>query len=359
MRILCFDVWLWCAALTLACAGAARADQSGPAAPSVPAPVLTGVAYDEIRWHAVDIKPFAPGSFASDRETLIKRVSPTDRYPDVHGNIQGNLGANLMSTTPEFIALYRYSYLGDWIRVDDLIAQTATISRPDLGETIYLNLKTKTYHSDKTPPPTAPMPAPSASASPSPNPSPSASPSYNYLLEINSEQAPGMSIDGLQTTGTTGEGNFSTLQATASCIQVQGSLTWVLYQATDFHTAPRDPFTNFANVTTPRMFSRCAVQSKSSLGGVPAPNLMLYFSLVMTLATGPIRIGPIDAVTERGNVVKLGANDTGLFAIPPDFTPQSKVTMANATRVAARNPSLTGIRYDDAHVEPTLARNAR
>ncbi len=352
---------IWCAIVILLSAAAARADQTAPSPQATP--VQTGVAYDEIRWHGVDIKPIAPGSFTTDRETLIKRVAPADTYPDVHGNIQGNLGANMFSTTPEFIALYRYSYLGDWIRVDDLITQTATISRPDLGQTIYLNLKTKTYHTDKTPPPPMPMPAPSGSLaappSASPSPSPSAPPSYNYLIEISSAKAPGMSIDGLQTTGTTGEGDFTTLQASATCIQIQGSMKWVLYQAADFLTVQRDPFTNFTNATTPHMFAHCAVQNKLALTGVPPPNLMLYFSLVMTMAAGPIKIGPIIAVTERGNVVKLGAGDTGLFAIPPDFTPQSKVTMSGATRVAGRSPGSTIIRYDGGHAKPALARSAR
>ncbi|MBV8171214.1 MAG: hypothetical protein JO219_04700 [Candidatus Eremiobacteraeota bacterium] len=298
---------IWMVSLALSFTSAARADDASPA----PA---RGVAYDEIRWRAVDMKPLAPGSFASDRETLMRRVVPAERYPDVDGNVLGNLGADLMTTRPQFVAIYRYSYLGDWVRVDDLLAQTAAISRPDKGETIFLNLHAKTYRTTAA----AVKPGPTVAPTASPNAAPD-----NYRIDVSAGGAPALSLDGLPTTGMTLDGRLTTVHATDSCIEMEGSMHWLLYQAQDIPTIASEP----VNFSEPLAIFHCTFDTAHATVKPTSTNLVLYLSVSLSVTAGPIQVRPIISVIERGNVVKLSQADAALFDIPADFLPQGSVSL--------------------------------
>jgi len=306
----------------MSCAQVARAD-------AVPTPAQTpeqaGVAYDEIRWRAVDAKPLPPGSFEADRAQLMQRVVPTERYPDVDGNVLGNLGADLMTMQPQFVAIYRYSYLGDWVRVDDLLAQTAAIARPDKGETIFLNLHSKTYHTVAAPAKPGPIPETS--------PSPSAGPPApdNYRIEVTSGRAPAMALDGLPATGMSLDGKLTTVHATSGCIDMQGSMHWLLYQAQDVAAIAHEPM----NFSEPLAIFHCTFDTAHAFVKPASTNLVLYLSVSLSVTAGPIQVRPIISVLERGNVVKLTGSDAALFDIPPDFLPQGRVSLAGVRPICS------------------------
>ena len=302
------------------CAGAdTPPSPQGGASPSPQASAspATGVAYDEIRWRAIDTAPLPPGSFSADREQLMRHATPAERYPDVDGNVLGNLGAGSMTTQPQFVALYRYSYYGDWVRVDDLLAQTAAISRPDLGQTIFLNLAMKVYHTVQSPSQPAPMPSPSASPGPSAPPEPD-----NYRFEISASQGPGMALDGMHATELILDGKLTTVRATPGCIQIQGSMHWVLYQDPDIFNPPATP----VNLTAPLAIFKCRFDMQKAGLDQPQTNLVLYMSVTLNMSTDLIKVKPIVTVIERGNVAKLGPADAALFNIPKDFLPQGSVS---------------------------------
>jgi hypothetical protein len=154
--------------------------------------------------------------------------------------------------------------------------------------------------------------------------SPSAKPQLesNYRFEIASAHGPGMALDGMHATQLILDGKLTTVHATPSCIQLDGSMHWVLYQAPDIQSPPGSP----VNLSAPLAILQCTFDMRQASLEHPPTNLVLYMSVTLNMSTDLIKVKPIVSVIERGNVVKLEAADAALFDIPKDYLPEGKVS---------------------------------
>ncbi len=110
------------------------------AAPAAPA----GISYDEIQKRFLGGRPEGPGHFDDDRKAIENRAQSTETAPDADPAaeaIEDVPNAADMVNAPGH--LFHFSFLGDAWRVDDPLAGTATITKPD--EVIQLDLLHYTY----------------------------------------------------------------------------------------------------------------------------------------------------------------------------------------------------------------------
>jgi hypothetical protein len=280
----------------------------------------SGVAFDRIQWHAPNASPLAVGSFAADRAALIKLIKPTDIYPQPTEGLLGNLPAASDPRQPEFVSLYRFSYLGDWMRVDDPIAMTSVIKRPDLHELIFLNLFTRTYRIVSVP----------ASSNPAIQTSSTASEAdANYEIRGSGEGTGPTVIDGVSAIGFGGTISIANRHETRDCPNGFGTMRWTQFRASAYDA----PFP-VSLPTLPPLENSCTVAvSPDSYSVEPSilRKVVLYRSLVFDAPSpGYVRavqamIGqstlPYARVEEYGNIARLGAADKALFEIPAGFTP--------------------------------------
>jgi hypothetical protein len=247
----------------------------------------------------------------------MKGVKPTDVFPLPAEDVDRNLPPVADLRQPEFVSLYRFSYLGDLMRVDDPIAMTAVIKRPDLHELIFLNLFKRTYYIVKA--------APSASPSPQPSLTPAAVTVNYQVLESGEILAPAI-IEGKSSTGYRGVFSIATLNGTKKCPSFSFTMTWTQYTANEFE-APV-----LASLPTPPPPSDGCTFAEPSISTDARifTNLILYRSLVLEAPAGfelssKRLIGwsalPYARVEEDGNVARLGAADKALFDIPAGFAP--------------------------------------
>jgi hypothetical protein len=279
----------------------------------------SGVAFDRIQWHAPNASPLAVGSFAADRAALTKEIKPTDIYPQPTEGLLGNLPAASDPRQPEFVSLYRFSYLGDWMRVDDPIAMTAVIKRPDLHELIFLNLFKRTYRIVNVP----------ASADSSIQMSSTASEAdANYEIRGSGGTTGPTVIDGVAAIGYGGTIAIANRHESRDCPNGFGTMRWTQFRASAYDA----PFP-VSLPTLPPLGHSCTVAvSPDSYTVDPSilNKVVLYRSLVFDAPSpGYVRavqvmIGqstlPYARVEEYGNIARLGSADTALFEIPAGFT---------------------------------------
>ena len=275
----------------------------------------SGIAFDRIQWHAISATPLPPGSFQADYAKIMAQVKPTDVYPYPAQGIHGNLNAPRDAAEPTFTSLYRFSYLGDWARVDDPIAMTAVVTRPDLNELIFLNLSARTFHIVAT----TPTPGPPAVGSATPLQEPTSTPSvYNYQIVHSSEAVAPTIIDGVPVVGQHSLTTFTTLHTSNSCHLLTMAMSLTEYRATDYH-APATMEPHGLGGTAESCTTRIESPENSA-----NPGLLVYSSVelrVEAVVLGlRVRPGPIASVDEYGNIARLSAQDLSLFGIPAGFT---------------------------------------
>ncbi|HME82675.1 MAG TPA: hypothetical protein VKF82_11475 [Candidatus Eremiobacteraceae bacterium] len=272
-----------------------------------------GVAFDRIEWRGPGATPLPPGSFQAHRMALMVQVKPTDVYPMPAYDVEGNLSPGAINE-PVFTSLYRFSYLGDWTRVDDPIAMTAAIHRADLHEIIFLNLTRRTYSIVKAAPATSPSPTVSATAQ-----------APNYKLQESHQELDPLVLDERQTMGHRVEFTYTTLAPTRSC--PQGSVTFILtqYSALDIDTPvgmwwpstfdPSDSCTTLISTETDAqsIFSKLPLY-RSILVEAPDESFVRAWKRMIGFS-----VLPLSVVQEFGNVKLLDAADRGLFEIPAGF----------------------------------------
>jgi hypothetical protein len=280
------------------------------AIPCFGAATSNGLAYERIVWHSKSGTPPPPGSFAADRAIVLTQVKPTGVFPHPPLAAEGNMGP---PDYAGFTSFYRFSYLGELSRIDDPIAQTAIIVRPDLGKTILLNLSKNTYAIVQMTP--APSPLPSV-ATPAATPTATSTPSmYNYRIESSVEALPDMVIDGVGVTGKRGTATFKTLQATPRCRAIELALTWTSYYANGFDAPIKLALP--LGLTPPS--TKCTFEH-AGFDAQPSDKLIIYSSVQLDASVLGVSIPPIVTVSEYGNIVQLGPQDRALFDIPPGFT---------------------------------------
>ena len=235
----------------------------------------------------------------------------------------------------------RYAFYNGWERVDDTVAQTATISKYDEHQVIELDLKKKTYRtidtSEKagTPEPDAPVKKPSRSKS---EPEQREEPGTAIVdLTLQGKALGSQVLDGIPSSGFDNKMTLAMTQATGSCRNGSFSM-----KSSQYFSRFAEPQIASA-LSTARPAARVPTDPRSmvSRGGCtptftvhnsgptpPTGRFMMYSNIAMQPQQDPASANSSGTssfafVTERGNVHTLSAaTAAGLFAIPADFTPE-------------------------------------
>jgi hypothetical protein len=364
--------------LVRAIAAFAFAALIAPATPSAaPAP---GIAYDEIVRVLANATPPPPGNFQADLAALAASPAPValdtpaprrrGMLGALAGAVLGGAGAggiagaaageaasNAMedavrgSLGMQFGALagamrgflephlMRYAYWNGWVRIDDVVAQTATIRKCDAGQVVTLDLARKTYRLYS--PDTEPAPATAAAAPPAarrgraPNEDPAAPGTAVVTLGETTTSLGTLRIESQPATGYDTTTSVAMTQATGSCRDGSAAIRTVQYLAPlgrpTVNACPIRPalLPENASAAVTRTSGGCRPTFSAHRSGPASPsNRLALYSLVTLSGTAgappapqqPGTAPPLGFLTERGNLRALGASDAGLFAIPSDFT---------------------------------------
>jgi hypothetical protein len=289
-------------------------------APSHALADTNGVAFDQLqRVYLLGAEPPPVGSFDDLRATF-NALGPSVEYPALPGTIAG------ISRMRDGVLLH-YSFLGTLERVDDPVAQKATIGRPDKGEVDYLDLKAKTYTR---------LTGDAATALLQPNMmqqvagaigAPATGPKRGTLaMTLDASTAPiaGVAFDGTATTGYRSNSKVSAT-ATGQCPMISATVGITAYvDATrpEPFVKPSSAF-NINDITKAMGAIGCPA---TIVGAVPTPDPALSRFIVyergdvtLTLPSVPT---PIQTATviQRSHVVPLATTDAALFEIPAGFT---------------------------------------
>jgi hypothetical protein len=295
-----------------------------------------GLAYNELmKFVRSDSNP-QPGSFAGDFQAAVdaqKSTANATQHHGLFGSIMNaaNAAKGAMSIFQSGIASTHY-YLNGWERSDDPGAQTATITRPDRHELIYLNLAKKTYRIvDTNVQPVTETPPPYQNPQ-SHGPQPSPEPGSGKLdISASSSVLGPKSIDNISTTGYSQNFKMSSTQSTGSCHD--GTFETSIVQYVSSYAVPTAgshvSFKYHFTAPSPQMMvTHPGCNPKTTFhnsGGASPPGDKLALWTLMTLK-GSAQTdqgqmgGGFSTLIERGNVRTLGPSDSGLFEVPTDFT---------------------------------------
>ncbi|MDP9018594.1 MAG: hypothetical protein M3N19_09765, partial [Candidatus Eremiobacteraeota bacterium] len=217
--------WLASAVLLNVCAFAPL-----PAGSAQP---VTGLAYDEVTKVVLGGDAPQPGTFTSDFASAVGAQRSAAGGGSHHGLLGGIM--NTMDTAKNGLNLLKSGtastkyYLAGWERTDDPGAQTATISKPQLHQIIYLNLAKKTYRVvDTSVPATNETPAPMERAR-NAGGQPAQPGSGKLDITVSNTQLDPKVIDNMPTTGHKVTFNLTESQSTGSCTDGTFQTTMVEY----------------------------------------------------------------------------------------------------------------------------------
>ncbi|MBC5824718.1 MAG: hypothetical protein GIW99_00420 [Candidatus Eremiobacteraeota bacterium] len=265
-------------------------------------------------------------SFAKDRAAIIA-ASDSSQYPASGGDpalqaMQATGLANMMKGT-----VLRYSYLGDASRIDDPTKNTATITRPDLHQIIYIDMAKRTYRvadlaaapSDTLSQIKSMLGGMGASMAKGPG-------SGVMTVKGSHGSLPARQYEGLTLTGTTSTISTAIIKTTGSCPQVDSTVTTATYTAPAIAT-PKAMQDAKALAVPPmdarNMMGGCRL--KQTKIGEPyemgkASEMYVYRS-IQTQGKMKGMAGPsVSIVSERGNIKVLTDADKSLFDIPAGFS---------------------------------------
>jgi hypothetical protein len=141
--------------ITLALVGAVVTGSRVVSASPPPASTPVALQYEEIsRFAFGEATPVPPGNFEPDRANIIASAGASQ--PQHHGLLSGVMNGyqSAMSGMQAMQSgtLTRYTYYHGWIRTDDVVHQTAVITKCDLHQYITLDLAHHTYSISSTVP---------------------------------------------------------------------------------------------------------------------------------------------------------------------------------------------------------------
>lgn len=306
------------------------------AAAPTPMPTAAPVAlqYDQVnRTIFAPATPPPPGSFGDDYQAaLLATPNPLLSRMNVAMAKSGQLtdaSAGMMSMVTMVLGghptRYTFYYAKGWIRTDDVVAQTATISKCDEHTIITLDLAKKTYVQKNTQTTAAGCLGVNASPSPAPQKFPG---TEDLTIATKATDLGPKSIEGIDTTGASVDVTGTTTNATGSCHNAEFSTSMVRYvskigEPRAFCPLPQNPL----NASNPlAMFAQAGCKptihmtaDASALSAFGAGNLALYQLISMTMPA-PQKHG-FTMLTERGHLAWLDqAQADALFTVPPDFT---------------------------------------
>lgn len=149
--------------VALALAGAVVSGSRVGSASPYPTPTPVALQYEEIsRFAFGEATPVPPGYFEPDRANII--ASAGTAQPQHHGLLGGMMNSYQSAMTGmqamQSGTLTRYTYYHGWVRTDDVVHQTAVITKCELHQYITLDLAHHTYTISSTVPAPAPAPGP-------------------------------------------------------------------------------------------------------------------------------------------------------------------------------------------------------
>jgi hypothetical protein len=327
---------------------------------ATPTPAPVALQYDEIsRVIVAPATPPAPGAFADDYTLAMSaRPAPVAQSsnietpaPKSHG-IVGSLsesipgepgGSNTGDTLGEAVAgqsapsgsasrtssmtnllhagrLIRYTFYftKGWIREDDPVAQSATISKCDEHVVIRLNLAKRSYVQTATGGAGSDcfqMPGAPANAQPG---------TVDLTIDETAQPLGSKVIDGIATTGTSTNVRMTAANATGSCQNGQLGLSRITYVSNIQKPRAYCPLANAPVVATdPTQFvaqGGCKPTLHRNVAPTDVADVKLEMYLLMNTGSQPggRRLGML---TERGHVTVLDAPSADpLFEIPAGFT---------------------------------------
>ncbi len=238
--------------------------------------------------------------------------------PGMNGSSSGSMGMMNMMRTGHVVR-YTFYYTKGWIRQDDPVAQTATISKCNEHIFITLDLAKKTYTQSSTQASSDcfQMPMSGASGRGGGNAQPG---TEDLTIDATSQNLGPKTLDGIPTNGASSDLTMASTNATGSCQNSQYSMSQVAY---------------ISNITKPRAYCLLAAAPdpthttqggcKPTLHGSGSMNFnstKLEMYLLMNTTPPQSRGHSVGMLTERGHVTwLLKPQADPLFVVPAGFTP--------------------------------------
>ncbi|MDQ6766901.1 MAG: hypothetical protein M3Z41_03740 [Candidatus Eremiobacteraeota bacterium] len=316
----------------------------GPPQPAIAA--TSGLAYDEVTRFNIagmtgsaanpDPGSYANGSFAADFQAAVSAAATPKPHGGMFGAIinAGEAAKSAMSLVKSGSASTEY-YWNGLRRTDDPGHQTATIYRPDLHQTIDLDLAKKTYTIvdtstrvySETPIPYQP---PAHSQGPQPSPVPGTA---KVSVTVSTTALGAKTLDGQPSQGYKMEFKLASTHATGSCANGSFGTTMVEFVSNYDEPQVTSPsgkpakLAHRANPETMAVKPGCKPTFTARVHKGPTPpegKLALWENITlnagMGTSQGASQGAGFSTILERGNVRALGPNDKGLFEIPAGFT---------------------------------------
>jgi hypothetical protein len=325
-------------------------------------PTPVALQYDEIvRIVIPTATPPPPGSFLADYQAIVgnagsqsasdQGASAATPTPAPHrGGLGGLIGSVLSGSAPSGGGnqsggnpyagamnsmqnmmsghLVRYAYYHNWIRTDDVVGQTATISKCDVHQFITLDLAHHTYTMSDTTPKSCPSNVPMMGGYQGGSQQQQQAPgTADMTISGTATNLGPLTIDGIPTTGSSRSLSMNTTNATGSCKDNSMSMQMEQYVSQIVPPRPYCPITHSGVPQSPAeavSSGGCKPRMHVDGAGVGAGfgdsgrQLVMYLRMNMQGGSGG---GGMSMVTQRGNVKWLYTPQAeALFSVPPGFT---------------------------------------
>jgi hypothetical protein len=309
-----------------------------------PTPTPVAIQYDEIqRMVVAPATPPPPGSFQDSYKTIMANAQSNQSQPAQPHGMGGMLGGMMGGHAPDMsrangmmsmmrdghLTRWTYYWVKQWVREDDPVAQTATITKCAQHQIINLDLAKKTYTVVNTGANGCPPSPPAGMGSMGGGPMGQAdqSPGTVDLTITNTTKNLGpMVLDGIQTTGSSSDLSMQMTNATGSCKNSSNQMSVVQYvsdinKQRAYCPLPRRANSLPSNPSEAAARGGCKPTMHGSASGMPSlagngSKLEMYY--LLSMSSNGRNFG---SLTQRGNVAwLLQAQTDPLFAIPDGFT---------------------------------------
>lgn len=244
------------------------------------------------------------------------------------GNPYANQAMNAMKRLQEG-NLVRYTFYKNWLRTDDPVNRTATISKCDIHQFISLDLAKRTYSISNTAPvcntETAPRNYDGPRGQVVEN---EARGTGDITITASATNLGPKTLDGIPTTGWDRSMGYAETNSTGSCKDSNMSMKTLAYVSQIVPPRRYCPLPHSSYVrSSPEsviVHGGCKPRMHGAMSGLGATSNKLEMYLKMTMAMDQSRgPGGFASVTERGNVkwIEQSAADA-LFSVPPGFAKQ-------------------------------------
>jgi len=319
--------------------------------------------YDEIvRMAIAPNSPPPPGAFQADYTAIMSGVpsadataapatpTPAPRKHGLFGAIQqivtngmpsgdedngqggqdagGGYAANAMNAMKKMQqgTLTRLTFYKNWLRTDDPVDRTATISKCDIHQFITLDLARRTYSIANTAPKCPPAGLPSYTG-PGRTTVENEAPGTGDITFKNSATNLGPKmLDGIPTIGWDRTMEYAATNATGSCSNGDFKMMTLAYVSQIVPPRRYCPLPSGSVPTSPEsviVHGGCKPRLHNQMAGFGTVSDRLEMYLKMTVAAGGQNGGGFATVTERGNVKWYEQPQAdALFSVPPGFTKQ-------------------------------------